>query len=409
MPELTAYHIALARNPNVGKSTVFNALTGLHQHTGNWAGKTVSGAEGTFELNGMHCILTDLPGTYSLRASSAEEEAARDHICFARPDAVAVVCDACCLERNLNLVLQTLELTPRVLVCVNLLDEAEKKGITVDLPALERLLGVPVVGMAARSGAGLKALQERLADLLTAEEAPAGCAVDYGAVLEPRLQVLTGLIGALELTVPARWAALRFLEQDTAFTEKVPLYEAPPHLTSHIAELQENLLQLGYTPERIRDSIIAAVVKRAEQIAAAVTAQPPGSDAADRRLDRIFMGKRWGVPVMLLLLAGILWITIVGANYPSEWLSGMLTAPEWLCSVIFDGMFRVLSWVVAVMLPPMAIFFPLFTLLEDAGYLPRVAFLMDSSLRKCGACGKQALTMCMVQTIFQHSFLSLRK
>ena len=153
--------IALAGNPNVGKSTVFNSLTGLNQHTGNWPGKTVASARGVCRYNGRNYVLVDIPGTYSLMPHSAEEEVARDFICFGRPDAVIVVCDATCLERNLNLVLQTIEITQNVVVCVNLMDEAKRKKIHIDLETLSKRLGVPVIGTVARKKRSLDRLCSR--------------------------------------------------------------------------------------------------------------------------------------------------------------------------------------------------------------------------------------------------------
>lgn len=157
--------IALAGNPNVGKSTVFNNLTGLNQHTGNWPGKTVTNATGKYIHNKKDFILVDIPGTYSLMANSVEEEVARDFICFGNPDATVVIVDATCLERNLNLVLQTLEITENVLVCVNLMNEAKRKGIVINLEKLSSLLGVPVVGTSANIGKGLKELKDEIYNL----------------------------------------------------------------------------------------------------------------------------------------------------------------------------------------------------------------------------------------------------
>jgi ferrous iron transport protein B len=325
------YRIALIGNPNVGKSTVFNALTGLHQHTGNWAGKTVEGASGEFVFHGKHFSVTDLPGIYSLYDHAAEETAARDHLIGERPDAVIVVCDACCPERNLPLALQAAGICGHIIVCLNLMDEAGKRGITVDAERLSGKLGMPVVCMSARDGD------------------------------------MTGLLECLETIV-----------------QTVP-------------------------PERsavCRDT--ASAVRMAEEITRNCVTFPPEHDARDRRIDRILLG-RWGIPVMLLLLCVILWLTMTGANLLSGWLSGalfaggemirsgleMLHTPEQLISLFVDGIYRTTAWVTAVMLPPMAIFFPLFTLLEDAGYLPRAAYLLDRPLRRAGGCGKQALTMCM--------------
>ena len=322
--------VALAGNPNVGKSTLFNALTGLRQHTGNWPGKTVELAQGQCgEL-----LLVDLPGTYSLSPGSPEEAVTDSFLHGGEAEAVIVVCDATCLQRSLVLALQILARAERVLVAVNLLDEADRRNVSVDLPQLERRLGVPVCGLSAGRGEGVDHLLARLR------------------------AVLDGFERLHPLAVPGQ-------------------------------------------PRE--------VVRLAEDISAACTS---GSGQLRSRreliLDRALTGPL-GVPLLLALLLGVFWLTIWGANIPSallqrgfDWLGGWLHRgaaalglPWWLSGALLDGVYATAARVVAVMLPPMAIFFPLFTLLEDLGYLPRAAFLMDSAFARCGACGKQALTMAM--------------
>lgn len=398
--------IALAGNPNVGKSTVFNALTGLRQHTGNWAGKTVSNAQGYCTFRGHSYVLVDLPGCYSLMAHSAEEEAARDFLCFGGAEAAVVVCDATCLERNLNLVLQVMELQPRTVVCVNLMDEAKKRGIRVDLEELHLLLGVPVIGTSARSRRGLEHLMAAVSGVLEEAEPEPNGVVYSDAVEAAAAKLIPILQSFCPENIPPRWLALRLIDGDDSIRTSMAKYlELPPDLQERI-----DTALSGFDRTALADQIVSAVVRQAERTASvSVRSLKEQQDRRDRRLDRIFTGKYTGFPIMLLLLLGIFWLTMVGANYPSEWLSAVLFAlsdvfrswleamvlPGWLIALLIDGAYKTLAWVVSVMLPPMAIFFPLFTLLEDLGYLPRVAFNLDRCFRRCSACGKQALTMCM--------------
>lgn len=326
---------------------MFNALTGMHQHTGNWCGKTVECAAGNRNYRGREYRFVDLPGCYSLSCRSSEEEISRDYILQSHPDVVVAVCDATCLERNLNLVLQICAVTPHVLLCVNLMDEARKKHIRIDFLRLQKELKIPVIGITARSRKGLERIFGGIEDALSNTEA----------------------------------------------VSPVPdIYRGNAEMCCASAEYCGTYVQQ------------AAAICRA-----CVTLENPDYARRDRKLDRIFTSRCTGFPIMLLFLLCIFWITIVGANVPSDllnqglfWLEPrfyhgllMLGVPEILCQVLIYGVYRVAAWVVSVMLPPMAIFFPLFTLLEDYGYLPRVAFNLDHCFQKCCACGKQALTMCM--------------
>lgn len=318
--------IALAGNPNVGKSTVFNTLTGLRQHTGNWAGKTVETARGTFHTKHHVCTLVDLPGTYSLAVHSEEERVARDYILSDAADIIVVVCDATCLQRSLHLALQCLTMSANVILCVNLMDEAEKNGLELKLDYLSKELQIPVVGCSAR-----------------------------------KKKSLLPLTDALDSFIPNSSAKI------------------PPLSPREIAHRAEELY---------RNTVSVA-------------------EKSNRKMDRSLTGNWFGFVLLLSTLVFILWVTIAGANALSDLLSIALqpvgallnhvlqSAPAWLQGLLMDGLWRVLSWVIAVMLPPMAIFFPLFTLLEDAGFLPRIAFVLDRPFHACDACGKQALTCSM--------------
>ncbi len=407
--------IALAGNPNVGKSTVFNALTGLNQHTGNWPGKTVANAQGYCATVKHGCVFVDIPGTYSLMAHSAEEEVARNFICFGKPDAVVVVCDATALERNLNLVLQTMEVSDRVVVCVNLMDEAARKGISIDLKKLSRILGVPVVGTSARKKKTLGALLDAV-DRALEKEDRLDFKINYPDAVEKAVNIVekeTRLI--VKDRRRAKWLALKLLEKDPSLTKELTALAGDgflnsPALFSARLQAEELLFENGITTDKLKDIIVSSAVEYAEKIAnETVTFKNPKYAAFDRKLDRFLTGKLTGYAVMIVLLAFVFWLTVTGANYPSEILSAFfgkiemrldelfirLNSPDWLRGALVSGVWRVLSWVVSVMLPPMAIFFPLFTLLEDSGYLPRIAYNLDRPFKKCNACGKQALTVCM--------------
>lgn len=395
--------VALAGNPNVGKSTVFNALTGMNQHTGNWPGKTVTSARGQYEYKGFTHILVDVPGTYSLMANSTDEEVARDFICFGGADVCIVVVDATCLERNLNLVLQILEYTRRTVVCLNLMDEAEKKNIHIDADRLARELGVQVVCTSARSGKGLADLQEAVRRAAMQETTPQFSATEYDESVENAIACVSDCLPVT--AIDSRWLSLKLLEKDDTLNARICEY-----LGFDILDNDRLRLVLAHTQlDGLRDSVVSGIVARAEKIYRGCVSVKNGYDKRDRRADKILTSKAVGIPLMLLLLCGIFWLTIVGANYPSQllsdglfWLGDRLRdffiyicMPQTIINVIVDGVYKTLAWVVSVMLPPMAIFFPLFTLLEDVGYLPRIAFNLDRFFCKAGAHGKQALTMCM--------------
>ena len=416
--EAGAYHytIALAGNPNTGKSTVFNALTGLRQHTGNWPGKTVTRAEGSFSFHDQRYRIIDLPGTYSLLSTSEDEEVARDFILFGKPDVTVIVVDASRLERNLSLALQILEITDKAVLCLNLMDEARRHHITIDTRTLSRDLGIPVVATSARTKEGIPDLLFAIEEVVSGKfQTKKQTYIDLPKENAEAIAELQSALSELNPELPnTRWLAMRLIEGDESVQKGM---EEGTFSAENNPEKQSRVLRIADEYHKIlgdsyRNDLVEAIYAQATTLinASVSTDFSARSFRVDRAIDRIVTHKIWGFPIMFLLLAAVLWITIIGANYPSQWLSDLFVGwlypllkdganalhfPWWLSSFLIDGVYLATTWVISVMLPPMAIFFPLFTLLEDFGYLPRVAFNLDKLFRTAGAHGKQALTMSM--------------
>ena len=407
------FTVAFAGNPNVGKSTIFNSLTGMNQHTGNWSGKTVGNCSGTFTYKDAHFTAVDIPGTYSLMSNSEEEEIARNYICFENPDAIVIVVDGTSLERNLNLVTQIMEINSNIILCVNLLDEAKKKGIKIDLNKLSSLLGIPVVGTIAKKKKTLINLKNIIYDVCLKKIVPTPNIVKYLPIIEDSISLLSCEYPTIPFPLN-RWISLKLLSNDTkiinTISQKLNIDLNTSSINSKIDECICLLKRNDITLSNLDEILISAIMKYAEHISSKVCTYT-NKDYLSKtiKIDRILTSKKFGIPIMLLFLCVLFWITIVGANYPSQILSDFfgnlkiqitnffnsVHSPQWLTSMLVDGVYQTVTWIISVMLPPMAIFFPLFTILEDLGFLPRIAFNLDRCFKCACTSGKQALTMCM--------------
>lgn len=407
------FRVALGGNPNVGKSTIFNSLTGMNQHTGNWAGKTVETNSGVCSYLNKNFLFVDLPGTYSIISNSQEEEIARDFICFEKPDVTVIVVDATCLERQLNLVYQTMELTQNLVVCVNLLDEAKKKGISIDLNLLSKKLGVPVVGVIARKKKTLQKLLDTVYKVCMNKIKPSPILIKYPVVIEDSVSEIGSALKSL-YELPEylyRWISLKILDDNKSILNSIQNHFSISLDIPELKNIKESCnLQPSNTKFSFRDSTVSQIIETAENISHDVCFFSKNSSSfKDRKIDKFLTSKKFGIPIMLLFLAIIFWITIVGANYPSQVLFKFFSfiqekllikattfgIPKWISNMFILGVFQTVTWIVSVMLPPMAIFFPLFTILEDLGYLPRIAFNLDKFFKKACTSGKQMITMCM--------------
>lgn len=414
--------VAMAGNPNVGKSAIFNYLTGSRQHVGNWPGKTIERAEGTFFHKEREIHLVDLPGTYSLAAQSPEEVIARNYIVSEEPDVVVNVVDATRLERNLNLTLQILELTSSVVVALNLMDEVRRQGWELDTEALEAELGVPVAPTVATEGTGLPELAEAIVETAEGRLTARPASVDYGLTIEGHVQSLQSDLSSLGIDGRGRWLALRLLEDDPEIVEVfkqgdltaccLKADQIPP--SSSRDALEVILRRAERLREGTRPDAKVEIVRRRFELAHEIVQHTvqrlrPAEETLTERVDRVITHRVWSWPILLGILVVVLWITIQGANVPSAMLASAfgwlaegvrafllrMDAPWWVVGSLVDGLILGTTTVIAVMLPPMVIFFTAFSLLEDIGFIPRVAFNLDRLMRAVGSEGKHTLVAMM--------------
>jgi len=389
--------VALIGTPNVGKSTIYNALTKNHEHTGNWAGKTVKYTCGQCSYQDTLYTFYDLPGTYSLISKSKEETVATDFICFDSFDVAVVVCDATSLNKGISLALQTKEICKKVVVCINLIDEALKKGMEIDYQLLSKNIDCPVVKTSARDNVGLNNL---LYAIKIVEEKDY-LNLDYG-ILNKEIDLLIKDINIDSIN--PKWVILRYLENNKHYINKFNSLGVNIE-QNKLKNIHDNLKNVDVSLE-----IVVNISKKVKNVLKDVVLYKNNNyDKKLRKIDKILTSKLFGIPIMLLMLFLIFYITIVGANYPSGLLFNFFSSlednlfnffqfihlPNQITDLLINGVYKTLYWVVSVMMPPMLIFFPLFTFLEDLGVLPRIAFNMDRAFMKCRACGKQSLTMCM--------------
>jgi ferrous iron transport protein B len=394
--------VCLAGNANVGKSAIFNQLTGLNQTIGNWPGKTVERAEGTLYFKGYTIRVIDLPGTYSMSAYSMEEVVSREYIAVERPDVVVNVVDASALERNLYLTIQLLELNPTLVIALNQIDFAAKKGITVDAKKLSEMLGVPVVATVATTGIGMQELLSRVVEV--AEKATRSTEIKYGQEIEASIEKLevvvkTGL-SRLSSRYPPRWIATKLLERDEDVFKKIELDKGDQTI-SQATEIADQIEEVHGEPSSVvmaseRYSLASRIAETSVRIVS------PPRVSMSQRVDAVTAHKIFGYPVLAGVVASVFSIVFVAGNAMIGVLEGLFdlvlvpatqtllsrALPPVVVQLISGGVVWGIGAAVTIVLPYIIPFYILLGILEDSGYLPRAAFLMDNLMHKIGLHGK---------------------
>ncbi|MDH5746246.1 MAG: ferrous iron transport protein B [Candidatus Bathyarchaeota archaeon] len=396
--------IALAGNANVGKSVIFNQLTGLNQIVGNWPGKTVERAEGPLHFKGYKIRVIDLPGIYSLSAFSMEEIVSRDYIAVEKPDVIINVVDASALERNLYFTFQLLELEAPVIIDLNQVDFAAKKGIRIDAEKLSEALGVPIVPTVAITGSGMNEMLSMVIAVISGEKKLKPLKVRYGKEIEKRVETLEKLVSSklpqLCMVYPARWVAVKLLERDVDVAGKVKNYEKGKEVLDRAEKLAAELEKIHGEPSPV--VIASERYALANEIAKEVTiVEAPPRIGLEQKLDAMTTHKILGYPILIMVVASMFVLIFIGGNFVSAgleflfenlllYVEGVLSSflPEIAVELINKGVLAGVVAGITIALPYIVPFYIILALLEDSGYLPRAAFLMDNLMHKIGLHGK---------------------